>query len=605
MNCWDILLIIINLLGALGVFLFGMTLMSTGLQKVAGSGMRTILGKITGSPISGILAGVLVTAVIQSSSATTVMVVSFVNAGLMSLAGAIAVIMGANIGTTMTAWIIILFGLGGGSGTFSLTLLSAAIALLFFFSKKSKMKNISEFVFGFAILLVGLQFLQDAIPDLQQYPALLQGIASLSGYGFLSVIIFVVIGALLTCIVQSSSAALAITLVLCNKGLIGFDMAVALVMGQNIGTTITANIAAVVANTAAKRAARAHLVFNVAGVIFTLIVFYPLLALIANLTESFTGVDPSNSDLTVASASIPLALTIFHTFFNVANTIILSFFIPLIIKIVTVMMPAKEEDSEDEFHLTYISHNMMQTGEISLQAAEKEVEMFSALVLKMFKFLPELRSAKTEEDFEKVFTRIEKNEALTDRMELEITKYLTNISSTDLSKVGSQRVNSLLRIIDNLESIGDSILQIAIVRKNKRETAVHFDQSLNDNIAHMRVLVERALDVMDCNLKTDFHDVCMEKAYAAEEDINKYRDELRLRHLNALKEGVYDYETGAAYSAIYALYEKLADYVINVSEAIDNSKKVAENVELLQELVDAEDDMPRRFGETASEEPEK
>ncbi len=602
MNFWEILLIIINLLGALGVFLFGMTLMSTGLQKVAGSGMRTILGKITGSPVSGILAGVLVTAVIQSSSATTVMVVSFVNAGLMSLAGAIAVIMGANIGTTMTAWIIILFGLGGGSGTFSLALLSATIALLFFFSKKSKMKNISEFVFGFAILLVGLDFLQAAMPDLQQYPALLQGIASLSGYGFLSVLLFVIIGALLTCVVQSSSAAMAITLVMCYKGWIGFDMAVALVMGQNIGTTITANIAAVVANTAAKRAARAHLVFNVAGVVFTLIVFYPLLSLISNLTENFTGVSPYDPDMMTAATSIPLALTIFHTFFNVANTIILAFFIPLIIRIVTVMVPAKEEDSDDEFHLTYISHNMMQTGEISLQAAEKEVEMFSALVLKMFKFLPELRTAKTEDDFEKVFTRIEKNEALTDRMELEITKYLTNISSTDLSKVGSQRVNSLLRIIDNLESIGDSILQIAIVRKNKRETAVHFDQSLNDNIAHMRVLVQRALDVMDNNLKTDFRAVSMDKAYAAEEDINKYRDELRQRHLNALKEGVYDYETGSAYSALYALYEKLADYVINVSEAIDNSKKVAENVELLQELVDAEDDMPRPLGEVSSEE---
>jgi phosphate:Na+ symporter len=302
-----------------------------------------------------------------------------------------------------------------------------------------------------------------------------------------------------------------------------------------------------------------------------------------------------------AATAVPLALSIFYTFFNVINTCILVWFIPLIIKVVEWMVPGKKEDAEDEFHLTYISHAMLSTDELSLQAAEKEVEMFSTLVLKMYKFLPDLRTAKTEEEFMRVFTRIEKNEALTDRMELEITKYLTNISAGDLSSTGSQRVSSLLRIIDNLESIGDAIYQMAMIRKNKRETAVHFDQGLNDNLSHMTELVQKALDVMDHNLHTDYDNIKLDDAYAAEDAINKYRDQLRNRHLDALKLGVYDYEIGTAYSALYALYEKLGDFVINVSEAIDNSKKVADNEEELQEMADAADDMPTLEAETEVE----
>lgn len=579
MNLWDIVVIIINFLGSLGVFLFGMTLMSTGLQKIAGGSMRNILAKMTGTPFNGILAGTVVTTIIQSSSATTVMVVSFVNAGLMTLAGAIAVIMGANIGTTITAWIIILFGLGGGSGQFSLALLAATIGLAFFFSSKSKLKNISEFIFGFAILLIGLDFLQSAMPDLQDFPRILQGIGSLSDFGFLSILIFIIIGALLTCLVQSSSAIMAITLVLCYKGWIGFDVAVALVMGQNIGTTITANIAAMVANTAAKRAARAHLLFNVLGVVLTLMVLRPELNLIADITENFGGVSPYAADTVSAAAVVPFALSIFHTFFNVINTIVLVWFIPLMIKAVEWMVPAKPEDTEDEFHLTYISHGLLSTGELSLRAAEKEVENFSELVLRMYTFLPGLRTAKTEDEFDKVFSRIEKNEALTDRMELELTKYLTSINSAELSAAGSQRVSSLLRIVDNLESIGDDIFQMAMQRKNKRETAVHFDQGLNDNLAHMTQLVQDALDIMNQNLHKDYHEIDLEDAYKAEDAINQYRDQLRKRHLDALKLGVYDYAIGNAYSSLYAQYEKMGDHIINISEAIDNSKKVADNEE--------------------------
>lgn len=603
MNFWDIVIVIINFMGALGLFLFGMTLMSTGLQKIAGSKMRSILRKITGNPFSGILAGTVVTTLVQSSSATTVMVVSFVNAGLMSLAGAIAVIMGANIGTTVTAWIISLFGLGESGGAFSLILAAAALALCLFFSKKNRQKNLAEFIFGFAILMAGLGFLQTSMPDLQQYPKALEALASLSNWGFLSIIIFTLIGALLTCILQASAAVMAVTLVMCYNGWISFDMAVALVMGQNIGTTITANLAAMVANTNAKRAARAHLVFNVVGVILTLLVLRPELSLIGRMTESLTGLNPdidlagfsgearTHAMMTVAPA-VPLALSLFHTLFNVVNTFILVWFIPTIIKIVEWMVPENAEDKESEFHLTYISHGLMGTAELSIQAAEKEAADFSDLVIRMFQLLPGLRTAKTEEEFDKVFSRIEKSEALTDRLELEMTKYLTSISADDLSARGSQRVSSLLRIVDNLESIGDDIFQMAMVRKNKREDAIHFDQGLNDNLSHMTQLVQHALDVMRSNLHGAYDDINLDEAYKAEDAINKYRDVLRKRHFDALKLGVYDYAIGNAYSMLYAQYEKMGDHIINISEAIDNSKKIADNEEEMQIKDVSTADMP-------------
>lgn len=584
MNFWDIIIIAINFLGALGIFLFGMTLMSNGLQKVAGSRMRNILSKITSNPASGILAGVTVTSIIQSSSATTVMVVSFVNAGLMTLAGAIAVIMGANIGTTVTSWIILLFGLGGEGGGFSLALLAGAIALAFFFAKKNKMKSLGEFIFGFAILLVGLDFLQAAMPDLQQYPEALKIIASLGNYGFFSTILLILIGAGLTCLVQSSSAMMAIIMVLCFKGWIDFDMATALILGDNIGTTITANLAAMVGNTTAKRAARAHLVFNVVGVILTLLVLRPELSLIANVTEAATGISPYHTDPLTAGYSVSFGISLFHTLFNVTNTLIQVWFIPDIIKIVTWMVPGKKEETQDEFRLTYISHGYMNTAELSLQAAKKEVEEFGDLVMSMYKLLPDLRTATGEDEFNKLFARIERYEALTDRMELELTNYLTHINGSDLSQQGGQLISTLLRIIDNLESIGDSILQLAITRKNKRDTAVHFDQSLNDNLAHMDGLVQQALTTMLDNLHGDYDQIDLGKAYGAEAAINKYRDQLRERHLVALKQGSYDYAIGTAYSSLYALYEKLGDYVINVSESIDNTKKVQDNEDQLHQL---------------------
>ena len=344
----SVLKILLVAVGALGVFLYGMKLMSDSLQKMAGNKMRTILAKMTDSPVRGILTGAVVTAAVQSSSATTVMVVSFVNAGLMSLAGAIAVIMGANIGTTITAWIISLFGLGDSGGALTFPLMAVAVALPFMFMKNDKRKSIHEFIIGLALLLIGLHFMQEAMPDLSNYPRLLETLGKMSDYGYLSIFLFVIIGAILTCIVQASAAMMAITLVMCYKGWIGFDVAVALVMGQNIGTTITANLAAMVANTMAKKAALAHLVFNVLGVLISLIVFYPLMSLIAKLTVFFIGSDPYTlpGGEGYSPEAMPLALSIFHTFFNVINTLILVNFIPQIIKIVNWALPVKETEEE-------------------------------------------------------------------------------------------------------------------------------------------------------------------------------------------------------------------------------------------------------------------
>lgn len=578
MTTTDIIFIIVNLAGALAVFLFAMKLMSEGLQKIAGSKMRSVLKHITGNPLSGILTGTAVTAAIQSSSATTVMVVGFVNAGLLSLAGAVAVIMGANIGTTITAWIITLFGLGEGAGGFSLPMLLAAISLFFIFSSRDRMKSIGQTVIGLALLLVGMELLQKPLANLDQYPEFLNMLGTLSGYGFWSILLFVAIGAILTCLVQASAAMMAITLVMCYNGWIGFDVAVALVMGQNIGTTITANLAALVANAAGKKAARAHLVFNVIGVIITLIIFSPLMRFIAFLTQNITGSSPYTAidDPAYNHDSVPLAISLFHTIFNVGNTIILAFFIPQILKIVNWMVKTKNEDTEDDFRLAYIEGNWLSTAELNLQSAKSEIEEFSKRVLRMYTFLPGLRTAKSDEEFDAIMDRIAKYENITDRMDLELTKFLTKVSSGDISAHASTRVSAMLRIIDNLESIGDAVYQIAMTRKNKREDAVHFDASLNANLSHMSELVQNALNVMDKNLH-DYDHVDLDTAYAAEHAINTYRDQLRSQHLDALKHGAYDYSIGNAYSSLYALYEKLGDYVINISEAIDGSRKHTED----------------------------
>ncbi len=557
MTVTEILLIIIKFAGALAVFLFSMKMMSEGLQKVAGSRMRTILGHFTGNPVSGILTGTAITAIIQSSSATTVMVVSLVNAGMVSLSGAVAVIMGANIGTTATAWLITLLGLGDGGSGLPLSMLIAAISLIFIFSKRDRMQSIGQTVIGLALLLVGMDLLQAAMPDLKEYPEFLQTLASLGHYGFWSILLFIAIGTLLTCIVQSSSAMMAITLVMCYNNWIDFNVAMALVMGQNIGTTITANIAAVVANTAGKKAARAHLLFNVVGVVITLILFRPMMNLI----------------LQIFPHDMPMAITLFHTFFNVGNTILLAFFIPQIIKIVNHMVKEKNTSTDDEpFRLKYIQSALLSTAELNLQSAKLEIEEFSKRVLRMYTFLPALRTAKSQDDFDHTFERIAHYEQITDNMDMEITRYLTQLGSSGVSQHTSQRISSMLRISDNLESIGDDIYHIALIRQSKRADAAHFSDALNANLDQMSALVQRALDIMDANLH-DYDHADIDTAHSVEQEINHLRDRLRSEHLEALKSNRYDYNVGNAYSNLYAIYEKLADHVINISEALEEKKE--------------------------------
>ena len=557
MNITTILLIIINFTGALAVFLFAMKIMSEGIQKVAGSKMRAVLGRMTGKPLSGILTGTAVTAAIQSSSATTVMVVSFVNAGLLSLSGAVAVIMGANIGTTVTAWIITLLGLGEGSGFFNLPLFIAAASLAFFLMKRDKMHSVGQTIIGLALLLVGMHLLKSAMPNLGQYPAMLQGIASWSGFGFWSVLLFVAIGAILTCMVQASAATMAITLLMLQNGWIGLDVAIALVMGENIGTTVTANISATVAGIAGKRAARAHLVFNVIGVTLSLILFRPILSVVQM-------VFPDDA---------PMALSLFHTMFNVMNVGVQSWFIPQIVWIVTRLVPEKKAKAESDDHrLTYISRGPVGTAELNLQSAKKELQLFSKQVLRMYALLPELRTVRNAKEMDAAVERIARYERLTDRMDIEITKFLTAVGSGGISAHGSERISSMMRASDNLESIGDSIYQIALTRKSKFSDAVHFSENQNANLAEMSALVENALLVMDGNL-VDYDRADLQAAEDAEREVNLCRDRLREGHLEALKRGQYGYEVGNAYSSLYAQYEKLADYVINVTEAITGGKQ--------------------------------
>ena len=554
---------LLKLLGSLAMFLYGMKIMSEGLQKFAGDRLRSVLTAMTTNRVTGVLTGVLITALIQSSSATTVMVVSFVNAGLLSLSQSIGVIMGANIGTTVTAWIISALGFKVDMAAMSLPLLAVGVPLLF--SGKSSRKSIGEFIFGFSFLFMGLSLLKANAPDLGKNPEMLSFVQNYTDMGFASVILFVLIGTVLTMIVQASAATMAITLLMCSQGWISFEVGAAMVLGENIGTTITANLAAAVANRTAKRAALSHLVFNVIGVIWMLIVFYPFLKLVAYITVMAEGVSPY-----ISAAAIPVALSTFHSLFNITNTLVMVWFIPQIIKIVTYLIKPDTEESEN-FRLRYIPSTLVNTSELDIETAKQEIEVFGDRLVKMFGFLNDLDNSKGEE-YDKIMARIAKYEDITDNMEIEIAKYLTHISESEISSQGSERISSMLRIIDNLESIGDSIYQLSLMKHNQRENKVILDELLTSKLSTIHDMVKKSLDVMNSNLHTEYSKIDLDTAENMENEINQYRDTLRSEHLEAIKSGYYNYETGTAYSGIYALYEKTADFVINVSEAVNKNK---------------------------------
>ena len=553
---------ILTLLGALGMFLYGMTLMSEGLQKVAGSRLRSILSAMTANSFTRILTGTLITAIIQSSSATTVMIVSFVNAGLLSLTQAVGVIMGANIGTTVTSWLISLLGFTADISTLSIPLIGIGFAFMMF--KSQKRKNIGEMIIGFAMLFLGLSFLKDSVPDLSTNPEAIAFIQRWTDWGFFSVLIFVLVGTVMTIVLQSSSATVALTLVMASQGWIPFEMAAAMVLGENIGTTITANIAASVGNISAKRAALAHTVFNVFGVIWVLALYKPFLWLVSKIVVGLGGEDPF-----VSSASLLYAISTVHTLFNLLNTCILVWFTPQIVKFVTWVLKG-HKDEEEVFRLRYIQGGMMSTAELSLEQAEQEVVHFSEIVKKQYRYARQaVNEADDENRFDELFKKLEHYEQITDRIEFEIAKYLSNIRESDLSQEGTNKLQAMYKIISELESMGDSGFNVGRILQRKNLHSQKFDETTVRKLNHMLDLVDVAIDCMIANLKEGFHHVInISNAQDAEHDINEYRDNLKEEHLRNIESEESSYLRGVYYMDLVSECERVGDFIINVSEAL-------------------------------------
>jgi phosphate:Na+ symporter len=554
---------VLTLLGSLGIFLFGMKLMSESLQKVAGEKMRSILEAMTSNRFKGILTGLLITAVIQSSSATTVMVVSFVNAGLLSLIESIGVIMGANIGTTITAWLISILGFKVKMSALAIPLIGLGFPLIF--SKNTNRKSWGEMIIGFSLLFIGLQYLKEAVPDIKSNPEVLNFLGNYIHMGYFSLLLFLFIGTILTVVIQSSSATMALTLVLCFNGIIPFEIAAAMVLGENIGTTITANLAALVANVSAKRAARAHFIFNIFGVIWILLLFYPFIKLINWFIIETGGQSPDTT-----SAAIPVALSIFHSGFNVANVLIMAWFAPFIEKVVVKLVPDK--DTDEEFRLKHINVGTVSTSELSILQARKEITVYAERVSNMFGFVKKLYEADKDKKFDKWLKKIEKYEEISDRMEVEIASYLTKIAESELSGLGTKRIRAMLEIIDDIESIADLCYNISKTLQRKRNGKNEFPEKITENIRKMFSLVDEALEEMIINLSEEYSDVDPSKSLMIEEKINSYRNQLREEHIANVKASKYKYKTGVIYNELFSVSEKLADYIVNVTEAINQAK---------------------------------
>ena len=552
----------LRLIGSLALFLYGMKIMSEGLQKFAGDSLRRILTAMTTNRVTGVLTGVLITALIQSSSATTVMVVSFVNAGLLTLTQSIGVIMGANIGTTVTAWLISALGFKVDIAAFALPLLAFALPL--FSSGKSSRKSIGEFVFGFAFLFMGLQSLKANAPDLGANPEMLAFVQNYTDMGFFSIILFLFIGAILTMIVQASAATMAITLIMCANGWIDYHLGVALVLGENIGTTITANLAALTGNTQARRAALAHLVFNVFGVMWVLVLFYPF----TNAVSWFVTHVMKVSDPAVA---VSFKLAAFHTAFNISNTFIMIWFVSLIEKTVCTLIKPKVED--EEYRLRYITGGMLSTAELSILQAHKEISLFAERTARMFNMVKELFYEKNEETFLKTYSRIEKYENISDRMEIEIANYLTEVSEGRLSSESKEEIRIMLRAVSEIESIADSCNNLARSIKRRNEFKSEFTEEQNKHLDHMFELVSGALNRMNLILhKPELVHDDINPSYNIENEINNYRNQLKSRNIEDINNKLYQYQDGVYYMDMVSESEKLGDYVLNVVQAVIEKK---------------------------------
>jgi len=553
----------LKLIGSLGLFLYGMKIMSEGLQKVAGDRLRSILTAMTTNRVTGVLTGVLITALIQSSSATTVMVVSFVNAGLLTLAESISVIMGANIGTTVTAWIISIFGFKVDMAAFALPLLAIALPLIF--SGKSNRKSVGEFIFGFSFLFMGLSYLKANAPDLNANPEMLAFVQNYTDMGFFSILLFLFIGTILTMIVQASAATMAITLIMCANGWISLELGAALVLGENIGTTITANLAALTANTQAKRAALAHFVFNVFGVIWVLIIFHPFMQLVNWVVDTFF--QTSNPEV-----AISYKLSAFHSIFNICNVCILIWGVKLIERTVCALIHPKEEDEEPR--LRFITGGMLSTAELSILQARKEIHLFAERTHRMFGMVQDLLHTEKDDDFNKLFSRIEKYENISDNMELEIANYLNQVSEGRLSSESKLQIRAMLREVTEIESIGDSCYNLARTINRKRQTNQDFTEKQYEHIHFMMKLTNDALAQMIVVVeKPEHQSIDINKSFNIENEINNYRNQLKNQNILDVNNKEYDYQMGVYYMDIIAECEKLGDYVVNVVEASSDVKE--------------------------------
>ena len=553
---------LLRLLGSLALFLYGMKIMSEGLQKFAGDSLRKILTAMTTNRITGVLTGMLITALIQSSSATTVMVVSFVNAGLLTLTQSIGVIMGANIGTTVTAWIISALGFKVDISAFALPLLAIGVPLLF--SGKSSRKSIGEFIFGFSFLFMGLEGLKNNAPDLSANPDMLAFVQNYTDMGFFSILLFLFIGTILTMIVQASAATMAITLIMCANGWIDYHLGVALVLGENIGTTITANLAALTGNTQARRAAMAHLMFNVFGVCWVLVLFYPFTAGVSWFVTDIMHVsDPS--------VAVSFKLAAFHTAFNISNTCIMIWLVPFIEKTVCAIVRTKQED--EEYRLQYINSGMLSTAELSILQAQKEITLFSERTARMFNMVKTLLYEKNEDTFLKTYNRIEKYENISDRMEVEIANYLTQVSEGRLSSESKEEIRVMLRAVSEIESIADSCNNLARTIKRRNEFKSAFTPEQNVHIERMFELVTQALNRMNVIMHKDsleHNDI--NESYNIENEINNYRNQLKSRNIEDINSKCYQYQDGVYYMDMVSESEKLGDYIINVVQAMIEKK---------------------------------
>ncbi len=557
---------ILTLIGSVAMLMYGMKVMSEGVQKMAGAKLRNVLGTMTTNRFTGLLTGSFITAAIQSSTATTVMTVSFVSAGLLSLAQAISVIMGANIGTTFTAWIMVL----GGSFDMRLVVYTAIfLAIVLIYSKKNI--NLGEFIMGLALMLLGLTTLKINAAEMQldKVDAVKNFFVATSMWGYGSYMLYLLVGGLLTCCVQSSAAIMAITMTLCSTGVLPIDMGIALVMGENIGTTITSNVVAMSASTQARRAAMAHLIFNLFGVVWILCIFPFFVEFICNMVGVPWDHSNPHAELDIDNNVLTVVLAAFHTCFNVANVLILIWFIKPMERVVTMIIADKKGGEEEETRLRYISGGLLNTSELSILEAKKEINLFGERCQKMFNMVRELLHTEKDEDFNKLFSRIEKYESITDNMEIEIANYLNKVSEGRLSAESKGAIQRMLREVDELESIGDSCFHLGRTINRRRNYANEdFTEDQYNHIHNMMNLVDSALEQMNKVISRAEHQyVDFNVSYNIEHEINNYRTQIKNQNLTDINNKVYDYQIGVFYIDLISECEKLGDYVVNVVQA--------------------------------------